>query len=98
MPPLQKAKEVLEEDQFEEFEVEGGSDNTASQAWEASWQVCFVSQPGSCCPDWSQQQAGAVGDAALWESAWDDDNLDDDFAAQLRAQQQAAKQAQKTSG
>lgn len=40
--------------------------------------------------DWQSSQAVGVSDPALWNSAWDDDRLDDDFSAQLREQQRTA--------
>ena len=65
-----------EDDEFEEFPVEGSSI--------AAWLVCIISNYHTFYkPDWDEREEDS-GDRQLWEDNWDDDNVEDDFSCQLR--------------
>ncbi|CEJ58970.1 hypothetical protein PMG11_07609 [Penicillium brasilianum] len=87
-PQQQQKPQVLEEDdEFEDFPVEGKLSLYARASTTASSRghVLTVS-----LPDWPQEEAEQNGSAAnggnehLWEESWDDDDAAEDFSKQLR--------------
>lgn len=61
-----------EDDEFEEFEVEGMSARFARQ------------HPNMhACVDWKKEEEEPT-DMKLWEDNWDEDDFEDDFSKQLR--------------
>ncbi|KAF2746398.1 hypothetical protein M011DRAFT_487184 [Sporormia fimetaria CBS 119925] len=67
-----KKKELEEDDEFEDFPVEGLF-------------ILFFSYPRHTMNYWQEEVTQLPGgNAHLWEESWDDDDADDEFAVQLR--------------
>lgn len=64
-----------EDDEFEEFPVEGMKMGDRDE-------VCII-QKSHLFLDWDEREEDS-GDRQLWEDNWDDDNVEDDFSCQLR--------------
>jgi 26 proteasome complex subunit DSS1 len=79
--PQQQKPQVLEEDdEFEDFPVEG------RQSGSANWISELTKYP-----DWPQEEAEQTagstangGSEHLWEKSWDDDDAAEDFSKQLQ--------------
>ena len=74
-PPKADLGLLEEDDEFEEFPVEGPEHADRSQS-----NICI---PSLSFPDWTATEEDQ-GDVHVWEDNWDDDNVEDDFSKQLR--------------
>lgn len=82
--PQQENKPAVEDDEFEEFSMDGKCLCSVFCASECNI-VKPQSQEAPNLADWTEQQEDAQN-AALWEVDWDDDGLDDEFSRSLREQ------------
>ena len=71
----QKTAQLEEDDEFEDFPVEGRIDNVKGPGRELTGSL-----------DWAkEEEVGAQGPTThLWEESWDDDDTSDDFSVQLK--------------
>ncbi len=81
----QKPAAALEEDdEFEDFPVEGRLCQAQNLKHYRSWSLIADFHCGNA--DWSQEDAEVPGgNTHLWEESWDDDDTSDDFSAQLKS-------------
>lgn len=83
--PLQNQKpaaQLEEDDEFEDFTVEGVSPACRAHAFVLLWDWMT-----DCLrADWAkEEEVGAQGtNTHLWEESWDDDDTSDDFSVQLK--------------
>jgi 26 proteasome complex subunit DSS1 len=82
-PPQAKPQVLEEDDEFEDFPVEGI--NQTSKCFPKATKLTLQH------PDWPQEEAeqssGSTangGSEHLWEESWDDDDAADDFSKQLQ--------------
>ncbi|KAI9786509.1 MAG: hypothetical protein M1835_003051 [Candelina submexicana] len=80
----QKPAAALEEDdEFEDFPVEGRF--CESHTWRHYMMWNKTADSNLSIEDWSQEDAEVPGgNTHLWEESWDDDDTSDDFSAQLK--------------
>lgn len=81
--PPQKPQVLEEDDEFEDFPVEGI--NQILKYYTLPTKLTLQ------CPDWPQEEAEQTsgstangGSEHLWEESWDDDDAADDFSKQLQ--------------
>ena len=74
--PKQDLSLLEDDDEFEEFPVEGNRTDRDS---------CLRLGPPNLfqTSDWTEKEENH-GDQHVWEENWDDDNVEDDFSQQLR--------------
>ncbi|KXG45664.1 uncharacterized protein PGRI_034310 [Penicillium griseofulvum] len=82
-PPQAKPQVLEEDDEFEDFPVEGI--NQTSKCFPKATNLTLYH------PDWPQEEAEQTsgstangGSEHLWEESWDDDDAADDFSKQLQ--------------
>lgn len=85
-PPKTDLGLLEEDDEFEEFPVEGPK---RSGRRRCSIRIDFLS-----FSDWTATEEDQ-GDVHVWEDNWDDDNVEDDFSKQLRAELEKQSISQK---
>ncbi|KAJ5860435.1 uncharacterized protein N7529_007745 [Penicillium soppii] len=78
--PTQKPQVLEEDDEFEDFPVEGRQSGSADQSPKLTKYL-----------DWPQEEAEQTagstangGSEHLWEESWDDDDAAEDFSKQLQ--------------
>lgn len=85
--PQQKLPVLEEDDEFEDFPVEGPSSHPLTHPRIPP--TTPANHPPSTTTDWpaeeAEQPSGANGhNAHLWEESWDDDDTAEDFSKQLK--------------
>lgn len=84
--PQHPTKPMEDDDEFEEFDVEGGCRSGAF-----AWQLKFPGGHLTLCVklvvDWREEDEDPAK-AELWEADWDDTSVSDNFSQQLRAELQ----------
>lgn len=86
-PQQQKPSVLEEDDEFEDFPVEG---QKIHSCWFDGWRWELCANHTGFFADWPQEEAeqpsgSANGnDVHLWEESWDDDDAAEDFSKQLK--------------
>ena len=80
-----------EDDEFEDFPVEGMCPTTRFDYWPARTMAHTRVTRLAAVEDWTQEETEVTGPGAsdggtahLWEESWDDDDTNEDFSAQLK--------------
>ena len=79
--PQQPVKPMEDDDEFEEFDVEGTNHSCRTVVKAYPNQTCYSA-------GWKEEDEDPAK-AELWESDWDDTSVSDNFAQQLRTELQS---------
>ncbi|RDW76395.1 proteasome regulatory particle lid subunit SEM1 [Aspergillus mulundensis] len=84
-PQQQKPTVLEEDDEFEDFPVDGESSARVSDTDPSFSSLNFISPLKMHWPENETEQATANGNNVhLWEESWDDDDAAEDFSKQLK--------------
>ncbi len=84
--PQQPVKPMEDDDEFEEFDVEGTNHSCA--ALRCKTVVKAYPNQMCCFTGWKEEDEDPAK-AELWEADWDDTSVSDNFAQQLRTELQS---------
>ena len=85
LQPQKPAAQLEEDDEFEDFPVEGRSEGDI-QSEDDDLNTRWKTDLGGMTIDWAKEDevGQQAGNTHLWEESWDDDDTSDDFAVQLK--------------
>jgi 26 proteasome complex subunit DSS1 len=83
LAPQKQAAQLEEDDEFEDFPVEGVLKLPPSSSQEETWNWSLRQTDWPAEEELASSGAGA-GTTHLWEESWDDDDTSDEFSVQLQ--------------